>query len=501
VRIPFHGKRVSEEKTMALNTRAKTKNIVDGLIFSAVLAALTVSAAAATQHAAAAPANLSPGVSVKFRQIAQLPSTATSSTASVANAVTITKPPPLPASAGGSAYNSWLTVADSRGRVYLVNAASYSVGVTNPNRTIVDLRTATQGLDVGNIIAGNAELGLRWFTYHPDFARSGTKGYLKAYSMSCHAVSTRTLTGAVTLNHNVPPGAPTRCDNVLMEWTIDPSTMRASSPRQILRWPQLHTNHATDALVFDQVTKLLYIAAGDGGSQGDPFDVAQDANYLYGKVLRIDPTKPGTTLPSNMARAAEGTFSYPTDNPYAAPGDPGRDPIYAIGFRHPETMIKDQSDLFVFDIGGSAFEEVNVLKVDGDEGKNFGWDIVEGRSPTNTSTVPPLAGYPHVNGNRAIMGGVAPESGPFAGKLILGDIPTGNIFYGDRAALKMARSWSTPMVPLQQFVMHNAGGTPRTLMAAFGRNSRVDLRLTEIDSGRVIGVSKQKGIVFEIFPL
>ena len=56
------------------------------------------------------------------------------------------------------------------------------------------------------------------------------------------------------------------------------------------------------------------------------------------------------------------------------------------------------------------------------------------------------------------------------------------------------------MVPLQQFVMHNNSGTPQTLMSAFGRNSRVDLRLTEIDNGRVIGVTKQKGIVFEIVP-
>jgi hypothetical protein len=65
--------------------------------------------------------------------------------------------------------------------------------------------------------------------------------------------------------------------------------------------------------------------------------------------------------------------------------------------------------------------------------------------------------------------------------------------------MKAARSWSTPMVPLQQFVMHNSSGQPQTLMQAFGRNSRVDLRLAEI-SGRVLGVSKQRGVIFEIVP-
>jgi len=491
---------------MTPDTRTKTKNTAPGVSFCAALAAVAMGAAAATYQDAAA-ADISPGISVKFRRLAQLPSTATISTASVANAVNITKHPALPLSVSGSAYNRWLTVADSRGRVYLVNAASYKPGVTNPNRTIVDFRVSTQELDVGDVTSGKSELGVRQFTYHPNFAKSGTKGYLKAYSLSCHAISTRTLADAVALNHNAPPGAPTRCDNVLREWTMDPSTMRASSPRQVLRWPQLHGNHGPDALVFDPATKLLYIAVGDGGSQNDPYDVSQDPNYLYGKILRIDPTEPGATPASNMAIADEGTYSYPIDNPYAAPGDAGRDSIYVIGLRHPETMIKDGAELLVFDIGGAKrdplppFEEINVLKLNGDEGQNFGWDIAEGRFPSNTATVPPVAGYAHVtDALTAIVGGAAPESGAFAGKVILGDIVSGEIYYGDRAAMKLARSWDTPMVPLQQFVMHNNAGKPQTLMGAFGRNSRVDLRLTEIGSGRVIGVSKQKGIVFEIIP-
>ena len=412
----------------------------------------------------------------------------------------MTRHPALSTSYSGAAYNSWLTVADSRGLVTLVNIATYKSGTTNSNRTIVDLRTATQGLDRGNTTSGNSELGLRWFEYHPDFARSGTKGFGKAYTMSCHATSTRTLSGAVALNHGTPSGAPTRCDNVLIEWTISTSTMTASAPRQVIRWPQLYSNHGTDALVFDPATKLLYIAVGDGGSQGDPYGVSQSKNYLYGKILRIDPTKPGTTVPSNMERASEGTYSYPKDNPYADAGDSGRNSIYAIGFRHPETMIRDGTDLFVFDIGGSSFEEINVLKLDGDEGRNFGWDRVEGRSPVNTSTVPPVAGYAHVNGNKAIIGGAAPDSGPFAGKVIVGDIVSGNIYYGSRSSMKAARSWGTSMVSLQQFVTYNSSGARQSLMSAYGRNSRVDLRLAELANGRVIGVSKQRGIVFEIVP-
>jgi len=447
---------------------------------------------------AAAVSNLSPGQSVKFRPIAQLPRSSSDPAASVANIVNMTRHPALPSSLQGSAYNAWLTVADSRGSVYLVNVASYQAGVTNATRTILNLRTATQGLDIGDATSGNSEMGLRWVEYHPDFARSGTKGHLKFYTMSCHEISTRTLSGAAANNHpSHPSGAPTECDNVLREWTMEPATMTGRSPREVLRFPQMYRNHGTDALVFDPNTKLMYIAAGDGGSQGDPYGVSQNPAYLYGKVLRIDPTQPGATLPANMRRSWDGRWSFPIDNPHA--NDSGRDAIYVKGLRHPETMIRDGSDLFVFDIGGSQFEEVNVVRLDGDEGRNFGWDKVEGRVPTSTSTVPPVAGYAHVNGNKAIIGGAAPDSGPFAGKVILGDIVSGNVYYGDRAAMKAARSWSATTVPLQQFLMHNNSGLPQTLMQAFGRNSRVDLRLAE-DNGRVLGVSKQKGVIFEIVP-
>jgi hypothetical protein len=483
---------------MAVKKSMKSTNLLSRIAeIAAVATAIALGTTGASEPAFAATANLSPGLSAKFRPIAQLLRSASDPSASVANIVNITKHPPLPSSLPGSYYNSWLTVADSRGRIYLVDTHIYKPGVTNPTHTIVNL--ATQGLDVGNPTAGNSELGLRRITYHPDFANSSKKGYLKFYTMSCQALSTRTRPGAVAIEHNAPPGAPTQCDNVLTEWTMDRATMTGKSPREVLRYPQLYSNHGADALVFDPETRLLYIATGDGGSQGDPYGVAQSKQYLYGKILRIDPTKPGATLPPNMGRAAKGTFSYPMDNPYAAPGVPGLDAIYAIGFRHPETMIRDDRQLIVFDIGGSKFEEIDILDLDGDSGKNFGWDRVEGRSPVFTTTVPPVAGYPHIGGNKAIVGGAAPESGPYAGLVILGDIVSGNLYYGDRHALEAARSWSIPMVPLRQFVMHNVSGTPQTLMQAFGRNGRVDLRLTLIGS-RVFGVTKQRGIIFEILP-
>ena len=145
----------------AMNSPTLTRGI------AAIVAAFGLGGAWAPAPVAAAVSNLSPGQSVKFRPIAQLPRSSSDPVASVANIVNMTRHPALPSSLQGSAYNAWLTVADSRGSVYLVNVGSYQAGVTNATRTILNLRTATQGLDIGNATSGNSEIGLRWVEYHP----------------------------------------------------------------------------------------------------------------------------------------------------------------------------------------------------------------------------------------------------------------------------------------------------------------------------------------------
>jgi hypothetical protein len=85
----------------------------------------------------------------------------------------------------------------------------------------------------------------------------------------------------------------------------------------------------------------------------------------------------------------------------------------------------------------------------------------------------------------------------FNGKVILGDLKSGNIYYGDLAAMKAARAWNKPMVVLKKMVLLNSYNQTTTLMSAYGQNGRVDLRLAEI-GGTIYGVSKQKGILFKL---
>lgn len=436
-----------------------------------------------------------PGLSVKFVEVAYLPNSSTANGASKANINVMTRHPALT----GSELNSWITVVDGRGPIHLIDPSG-----KNKPRLIVNLKTASPGLNIGSATAGNSELGVRGFAYHPDFANPDAQGYLKFYTMSCHYTSTRTLAGAVALNWNIPPAAPAPvCDNILTEWSMLSTTNFIADPtsrREVLRYPQLHSNHGTDALVFDPVTKWIYIAAGDGGNQGDPYNVASNAEYLYGKIMRINPLKPGATLPAGMERQGDGSFSYPASNPGAG-RKPGRNAYYAKGLRHPETMFINGRDLVIADIGGSAFEEINILKLTSDEGANFGWKTVEGLWPTTTTTIPPVAGYSHnENGGSSaiIVGGVPVNTlgSAFNGKVILGDLKSGSIFYGDLAAMKAARSWTKPMAILEKAVLLNKNNEKTTLLATYGQNGRVDLRLAEIN-GTIYGVSKQKGIMFK----
>ena len=70
---------------------------------------------------------------------------------------------------------------------------------------------------------------------------------------------------------------------------------------------------------------MLYIGLGDGGDGGDPFGNGQNLGTLLGKILRIDADNVGVLIP----------YGIPAGNPFAGV-TPGRDEIFALGFRNPD---------------------------------------------------------------------------------------------------------------------------------------------------------------------
>jgi Ca2+-binding RTX toxin-like protein len=153
---------------------------------------------------------------------------------------------------------------------------------------------------------------------------------------------------------------------------------------------------------------MLHVAAGDGGSGGDPDGNAQNLNSLLGKILRIDVSQDG--FPGDSAR----NYAIPADNPFA--GTPGADEIWAYGLRNPwrPSFDRQTGDLYIADVGQGAREEVNFQDASSDGGVNYGWKVREGTiafdsgaagTPPYTDPVIDYGHGPAPNGGFSVTGG------------------------------------------------------------------------------------------------
>lgn len=147
----------------------------------------------------------------------------------------------------------------------------------------------------------------------------------------------------------------------------EPDRADPDAEQVLLRIPQDFPNHNGGQLAFGP-DGYLYIGMGDGGSGGDPRERAQDGESLLGKLLRLD-----------VAIEAEPYHAVPASNPRASEGAP-LGLIWASGLRNPWRFGFDRStgDLYVADVGQSAWEEINVQRAASSGGENYGWDIFEG---------------------------------------------------------------------------------------------------------------------------
>lgn len=201
----------------------------------------------------------------------------------------------------------------------------------------------------------------------------------------------------------------------------DPNRADPDSEHVILEISQPFSNHNAGQIVFGP-DGLLYIALGDGGSGGDPQGHGQNRNTLLGSLLRIDVS-------------GVDEYTIPEDNPFVA--QPGvRPEIWAYGLRNPWRFSFDEHTGFLWlaDVGQSRWEEIDVVR----KGKNYGWNIMEGRhcfSPTTgcdqTGPELPLWEYSRSSGNCSVTGGYVyrgrgiPE---LLGAYVYADFCSGNIW-------------------------------------------------------------------------
>ncbi|MFN8530949.1 MAG: PQQ-dependent sugar dehydrogenase [Anaerolineae bacterium] len=207
----------------------------------------------------------------------------------------------------------------------------------------------------------------------------------------------------------------------------NPDTADSDSAHVLLTQAQPFPNHNGGHLAFGP-DGYLYVAFGDGGDAGDPYNNAQQLNTWLGKILRID--------------VSGDEYAVPTDNPFVNT-DGALAEIWAYGVRNPWRFSFDRAtgDLYIADVGQNTWEEVNFQPAGDPGGENYGWRIYEATHPYSGAAAPanmtlPIAEYNHndgisVSGGYVYRGENLPD---LQGVYFYGDFGTGTIWAAWRDA-------------------------------------------------------------------
>ena len=228
-----------------------------------------------------------------------------------------------------------------------------------------DSLLATPFLDVSGHITSGGERGLLSLAFHPGYAQNG----LFFIDFTDAHGDTRVVRYRVS---------------------ADPDVADSTSGDTILAVAQPFANHNGGMLLFGSDAKL-YVGLGDGGSGGDPLGNGQNLGTLLGKILRLDVDLPAPYVPA--------------DNPFVGAAG-ARGEIWAYGLRNPWRFSFDRASgqLYIADVGQSAWEEVDVEAAGSPGGENFGWNVMEGNhcyaasSCDRTGLVAPVTEYSHSDG-------------------------------------------------------------------------------------------------------
>lgn len=394
-----------------------------------------------------------------------------------------------------------LFVNDMTGPLYTIDYAGNDVTL------YLDINAPEWGVGVQS---GGRERGFQSFALHPDFGRAGAPGYGHFYTWS-DVVDTEPEPDFV------PDGGVNTHDTVLHQWVAsDPSapTYDGSAPVELMRFEQPFANHNGGLLAFNPLAGqgdddygMLYIGSADGGSGGDPLNLALNLGSNYGKLLRIDP------LGDN---SDNGRYGIPADNPFVNEDDV-RPEIYAYGMRNPQRFgwDPDNGNLFLADIGQNMVEKISLVP----RGGNLGWRdwegsfrfIGQGQITTDnprhdTEVVYPVAEYtrfdPLMQSRAAVTGVVVYREGDIDAmrdRVFFGDFVTGEILHFDADNLPGGGNEG-----ISRLLLDDGSGEPKTLLqlvqeknAEQGRNpaDRTDLRFGTGPDNQVFILNKHDGVI------
>jgi glucose/arabinose dehydrogenase len=251
-------------------------------------------------------------------------------------------------------------------------------------------------LDLVDQVSFFGERGLLGFAFHPNFTENGY-----------FYVDYTNLDG----------------DTIISRFQVDsedPNKANKDSEKILLKVEQPYSNHNGGQIAFGP-DGYLYIALGDGGSGGDPEGNGQNRETLLGSILRIDVD-------------SGDPYGIPETNPFAGNTKGFKEEIFAYGLRNPWRFSFDAETgtMWAGDVGQNAWEEIDIIEA----GKNYGWNIMEGKHCYNTDTCNqtgltlPIYEYERSVG-KSITGGFVYRGSSLTGlvgEYIYADFVSGNIW-------------------------------------------------------------------------
>ncbi len=398
-------------------------------------------------------------------------------------------------------------VNDMRGPLYSVSYDGNTV------TEYLDLSAPAWGVSVQS---SGRERGFQSFAFHSQFNRSGTRGFGKFYTLT-------DTSNTEPMPDFTPGGGDNTHDTVLLEWTVkNPAavTYDGGPPRELLRFEQPFRNHNGGQLSFNLLASagdpdfgLLYVGFADGGSGGDPLNLAQNRNSAFGKILRIDPLG---------ANSANGKYGIPANNPFANDGIAETlGEIYAWGLRNPQRFSWDprNGNMFVADIGQGNVETLSLVRA----GSNLGWNKWEGsfafvsrrevslaNQRGDNEVTHPIVEYDHLDPlllprSSVTMGFIYREKviPHLANLLLFSDIPSGEVFYIDADKLPSGGQDSI------RRILFNDNNVSKTLLQLIKEKNveegkspatRADLRFGLGPDGQIMVLNKGDGMVRLLVP-
>ncbi len=231
---------------------------------------------------------------------------------------------------------------DGTNRLFVVQQAGIiRVFPNNPSTT-----ATSEFLNISGQVVCCGELGLLGLAFHPDYETNGY--FFVFYTTDGGTTNLRTRLSRFQVSAG------------------DPNDADETSEKILLELEDRRGNHNGGALCF-AADGYLYVAIGDEGGGGDPYNNAQNRAVLFGKILRLDVDQNVNVVPYH---------GVPADNPFEGNTSGYREEIYAWGLRNPWRISFDATTgrLWAGDVGQDSYEEIDIIE----SGQNYGWDCREG---------------------------------------------------------------------------------------------------------------------------